>query len=494
MPGARTTTSVPQNAGSESDYDARHDSWAVSGGSMLARIGGWCGREFKRWLPDPFVFAVLLTIVTAGAAMLWVGASPLEVVTGWYDGFWMLLEFGMQMVLILVTGYAIALAGPVARLIDRLAARITRPGTVYLAVLVAGGLLVLVSWGWVVLTAVLGRELARRVRGVHYPYLVACAYLSSNMWVVGLSSSIPLVLNTPGNFLIEAGLLPSTIPTSATLGSPLNLAVLAVYLVVTPTVMWWVRPRGTAVELQALREERTARTETTVAEEADAMREEQPTFSDRVNTSAILQWVVVVMGLAYISLHFARRGFDINLNIMIFCFLILGLLLHRTPMRYVVAMKRACSNISGIVFQYPFYAGIMGIMMATGLGRAMAVWMASKVTLGTLPLAAYFLGAVVNFSIPSAGGEWAVIGPPLLEAVRELGGASALDAHVARVAMAVAYGESLTNLLQPFFLLTVLPVMGAGIRVRARDLMGYVFVPFVVLFALIGLLVAFFPI
>jgi len=463
---------------------------------MLARIGGWCAEEFKRWLPDPFVFAVLLTIVTALTAMIWVGASPVEVISGWYDGLWMLLAFGMQMVLILVTGYAIALSAPVAHLIDRLAARISRPGTVYLAVLVAGGLLVLISWGWVVLTAVLGRELARRVRGVHYPFLVACAYLSSNAWVTGLSSSIPLLLNTPGNFLIEAGLLPGTIATSATLGSPLNLAVMITYLVVTPSVMWFLRPRQETIEIRDLRTDGATGVEPTVAEEADSMRQSGRSFSDWANTSAILQMVVVAMGLTYLVVHFARKGFDLNLNIMIFAFLIFGMLLHRTPIRYVVAMQRACSNISGIVFQYPFYAGIMGIMMATGLGKAMAVWMASQVTLATLPVAAFGLGAFINFSIPSAGGEWAVIGPPLVEAVRELAGPVAtgeLNGRVARVALAVAYGESLTNLLQPFFLLTVLPVMGAGIRLQARDLMGYVFVPFMALFLIIGLLVAFFP-
>lgn len=463
---------------------------------MLSKVGAWCAMQFKRWLPDPFVFAVLLTIATAGAAVAWVGAGPAEVISGWYDGFWMLLAFGMQMVLILVTGYAIALSAPVAGLIDRLAARITRPEPVYLAVLVAGGLLVLVSWGWVVLTAVLGRELARRVRGVNYPFLVACAYLSSNAWVVGLSSTIPLLLNTPGNFLIEAGLLAETIPTSATLGSPLNLVVMALYLVVTPTVMWLSRPRTAAVELQDLRTGSIAGREPTVAEEADATRQPGSGFSDRANNSAALQMVVVGMGLSYLALHFARRGFELDLNIMIFAFLMLGLLLHRTPIRYVTAMARACSNISGIVFQYPFYAGIMGIMMATGLGKAMAVWMASRVTLEAMPVAAYLLGAAVNFSIPSAGGEWAVIGPPLVEAVRELAGPAgtgAINSHVARVAMAVAYGESLTNLLQPFFLLTVLPVMGAGVRLQARDLMGYVFVPFLALFVLIGAAVALMP-
>jgi short-chain fatty acids transporter len=450
----------------------------------------------RRWLPDPFVFAVLLTIITGVTAMLWVGVGPAEVLTGWYEGFWMLLAFGMQIVLILTTGYAIALSPPIARLIDRLALKITRPGQVYLAVLIGGGVLTLVSWGWMVLAAVLGRELAIRVRGVHFPFLVACAFFSSGSWVTGLSSSIPLLLNTPGNFLIEAGLLPTTIPVTETLGSPFNLTVMAVFLIVGPAVMWFLRPRDEVVELEDLRGSSDAAKEMTVAEEAEGLKSEVPTPSDKLNGSVIVQIFVVAMGLAYIVLHFSRRGFDLNLNIMIFIFLILGMLLHRTPIRYVVAMGRACSNISGIVYQYPFYAGIMGIMMATGLGKAIALWMTSLVTLKTLPLAAYLLGGAVNFSIPSAGGEWAVVGPPLVEAVRELTGpvgAAELNRHVGRVAMAVAYGESLTNLLQPFYLLIILPVMGVGIRIQARDIVGYFFVPFLALFTVIGLLVAFFP-
>jgi short-chain fatty acids transporter len=235
---------------------------------------------------------------------------------------------------------------------------------------------------------------------------------------------------------------------------------------------------------------------TSVADEAEDLRAPHTVPSDRMNHSPLLLMVVVAMGLAAIGQYFSRRGFDLNLNIMIFSFLIFGMLLHKTPICYVTAMARACSNISGIIFQYPFYAGIMGIMMATGLGKAIAVWMASFVTLKTLPFAAYLLGGIVNFSIPSAGGEWAVIGPPLVEAIRELtgpAGTGELNHHVGRVAMAVAYGESMTNLLQPFFLLTVLPVMGAGVRIQARDIVGYFFVPFLIFFTIAGLLVAFFP-
>ncbi len=463
---------------------------------MLVRLAQHSAEFIRRTLPDPFVFAVLLTIITGVAAVLWVGARPLEVLSGWYDGFWMLLEFGMQIILILVTGYAIALSAPAARLIDRLALKITRPASVYLTVLVAGELLNLVSWGWIVLAAVLGRELAIRVRGVHYPYLMACVFVSSGSWVTGLSSSIPLMLNTPDNFLIESGLLSATVPVSATLGSPLNLTVIALYVIGGPLVMWLLRPRGAAIEIDDLRTDPGPAKDWTVAEEAEALRDPEPILSDKLNHSAVLQMFVVAMGLAYIVTHFIRRGFDLDLNLMIFIFLIFGMLLHRTPIAYVTAMARACSNISGIVFQYPFYAGIMGIMMATGLGTAIAEWMTSYVTLKTLPAAAFLLGGAVNFSIPSAGGEWAVIGPPLIETARDLAGqlnAAEFNSHVGRIAMAVAYGESLTNLLQPFFLLTILPVMGASVRIQARDIVGYFLLPFLIFFAIVGALVTVFP-
>ena len=460
---------------------------------MLTRLGARCEESFKRWLPDPFVFALLLTLLTGAAAIAWVDASPIEVVSAWYHGFWTLLEFGMQIVLILTTGYAIALSAPASHLIDRLATRLTRPGTVYLTVLFFGGAVVLVSWGWVVLTAVLARELAERIEGVDYPFLVACTYISSQVWVTGLSSSIPLLLNTPGNFMIEAGLLSGTIPVSETLGSPLNFTVMATLLLGVPGLMWLVRPRVAVSGLTDLKRGGADIGAPTVAEEAHELLLSTRPPSDRLNTSVLLQMAVAGMGIAYIVWHFATRGLDLNLNIMIFAFLTLGLVLHRTPLQYVVGMRRACSNISGIVFQFPFYAGIMGIMMTTGLGTAIAEALSSAVSLRMMPLAAYVLGAVVNFAIPSAGGEWAVVGPPLVETVRGLVGPSELDRHVARVALAVAYGESLTNLLQPFFLLTVLPVMGAGTRIQARDVIGYVFVPFVFLFVVIGLLVTLVP-
>ena len=177
---------------------------------------------------------------------------------------------------------------------------------------------------------------------------------------------------------------------------------------------------------------------------------------------------------------------------MIFTFIAVGLIAHVSPMRYVIAMKRACSNVSGIVFQYPFYAGIMGIMMFTGLGTLISNWMTSHATVQTMPLVAQFAGAVVNFAVPSAGGEWAVIGPALTEAAKNLAStlpAEQVEPFVSRIAMSVAYGETSTNLLQPFFLLIILPVMAAGVRIQARDVLGYLVIPFVYIAITTALLV-----
>jgi short-chain fatty acids transporter len=402
----------------------------------------------------------------------------------------------MQMVLILTTGYAIALSPIASRLLDRLTGLARTPGAVYVLVMLAGAMFSLVSWGWVVLAAVLARELARRVAGVDYAYLVACVYVSSQAWVGGLSSSIPLLLNTEGNFLITSGVLQQTVPATSTLGSWVNVVYVALFLVASPLLMWWLRPTAHATRtLDQLRAPGTAN-EPGVTEEAESYRlGSEPCLSDRLNNGLLLQMFIALAGLWVVLRHFAGAG-ALDLNIMIFLFLVLGLFAHRTPMRYVVAMKRACSNISGIVFQYPFYAGIMGIMMFSGLGAMTSEWLASGATLTTLPLIAQFAGALVNFAIPSAGGEWAVIGPALTDVALALSAGlpdAERQAYVARIAMAVAYGETSTNLLQPFFLLIVLPIMGAGVVIHARDVVGHLVVPFVFIYAVTTLLVTFAP-
>jgi len=463
---------------------------------MISKLGQKFTDLFQRNMPDAFVFALTLTLITGIASIIWVDASPLKVLESWYAGFWTLLEFGMQMVLLIVTGYCIALSPIIGNIIDKSTKYIKTPKQVYVFVTLIGMLLSMISWGWVVITAVLARELALRIKGINYPFLIACVYFSMGSWVAGLSSSIPLLLNTEKNYLIEGGILPDTLATSYTLGSYLNIGMIFIYVVLAPIVMYLLIPNKKPLEIHDLIIEKNEKTKTEIKEEASNLRLPFKALSDQLNNSILLQYTIAFLGLSFIFYYFASRGLDLNLNIMIFVFIILGLFLHKTPIRYGIAMRRASGNVSDILYQFPFYAGIMGIMIHTGLGEELANLIASTATIESYPFYAYLMGGIVNFAIPSGGGEFAVIGPSMIEAVNVIGAGlprEQLTEMTARASLSIAYGESLTNLLQPFFLLLVLPVMGAGLKIQARDIMGYLVIPFILYFVLQSLMVVYFP-
>lgn len=463
---------------------------------MLTKLGQKFTDGFTKYMPSAYVFALILTLLTGIFALLFTESEPIQVLDGWYNGFWNLLSFGMQIVLIIITAYCIAQSPLVKKGIDRLSKWINTPTQVYLIIIALGSLLSLISFGMVVVTAILGRELALRIKGIHYPFLVACVYFSFNGWVCGLSSSIALLLNTENNFLIESGVLSDTISTGYSLGSSLNLAMIVLFVVVAPILIWLLIPKS--FEGKELKDLQTSFDDEESSVKTEALSYKLPfkAVSDALNNAGWLQIGVAILGVTYIVYHFATKGFDLNFNIMIFIFLIVGMLLHITPMRYSIAMKRASSNISGILFQYPFYAGIMGIMMASGLGEKISNVLVSIATPESYAFISYLTGGVINFAIPSAGGEFAVIGPSIINMVQELGAnlsPTETTAMIARASMSVAYGESLSNLLQPFFLLIVFPVMGKGIKIQARDVIGYLFIPFVVLFVIQSLMVSYVP-
>jgi short-chain fatty acids transporter len=464
---------------------------------MLTKLGEKFTSLFQKYMPDAFVFAILLTIITAFISILWLNIPVIKVIQSWYEGFWSLLEFGMQIVLIVITGFAIALSPIVNKGIDQLTKVIKTPKQVYFFVMLFGVLLSMVSFGWIVITCVLAREFALRIKGINYPFLIACVYFSGGSWVTGLSSSIPLLLGTKNNYLIEAGILSEVIPTSLTLGSTLNIIMIIIFLVFIPVFVLFIIPKSKVVkELNDMLETKDKTINLSIKEEASSFNLPFKSISDQLNNGIIFQFIIVIMGLTYIIYHFYTNGFNLNFNIMIFIFLILGLALHKSPMRYVIAMKRSSNNISGILYQYPFYAGIMGIMLYTGLGEKLAGIMANIATLNSYPFFSYLTGGLVNFAIPSAGGEFAVVGPSVINAIKDIGTGlptSEVTAMIARASLSIAYGESLTNLLQPFFLLLVFPIMGAGIKIQARDVMGYLVVPFIVIFIIQSILVTWIP-
>ena len=465
---------------------------------MLTKIGERFTDLFKKNMPDSFVFAIILTFLVAIISKLSLDASFIQIIDSWYKGFWMLLEFGMQMVLLIVTGYTIAISPFMKNQIDKLTKIINTPNQVYVLVSIFGISVSIISWGWIVIAAVLGRELALRVKGVHYPYLIACTYFANGAWVTGLSSSIPLLLNTENNYLIKSEILETIIPTTITLTSPLNLSLMLVYIIFGPILLFILRPKKNyGSEIKDLLENKKIQEDISIKKEADKLRLPFFAISDKLNNNFILVLIIFFMGLSYIIRHFYLNGFDLNLNIMIFIFLILGLFLHKTPIRYGIAMRKTSSNVSSILFQFPFYAGIMGIMIHTGLGEELALFISETATINTYAFFSFVIGGIVNFAIPSGGGEFAVIGPSILEAVKTIGQGlndQEIIKMLSRASLSIAYGETLTNLLQPFYLMLILPVMGAGINIQARDVMGFLVIPFLLFFVIMSLLITFVPI
>ncbi len=465
---------------------------------MNSELGEKFTYFFKKNMPDAFVFALILTLIVAISAVFIVNVNFFEILDAWYQGFWLLLEFGMQMVLLIVTGYTIALSPYFLKKIDLLCKYIKSPIQVYFVVTLFGFFVSMISWGWIVAAAALGRSLADRIKGVNYPFLIACTYFSNNSWVTGLSSSIPLLLNTKDNYLLKSGIIESTISTTETLGSYLNITVILCYLFLGTLTMIIIRPKNfEGKELKDyLINPKNLSDEISIAQEAESQKLPFKALSDKLNNNFPLTMIVFLLGLIYTVRYFILNGFDLNLNIMIFIFLMLGLIMHKSPLRFSIAMRRSSSNVSSILFQFPFYAGIMGIMIYTGLGESLSQALVSVSSLKTFPFFSFVLGGIVNFAIPSGGGEFAVIGPSVLEAVKTIGAGYAQDeiiSMISRASLSIAYGETLTNLLQPFYLLLILPIMGSGTNLQARDIMGYLVIPFIIFFIIYSIIITYIP-
>ncbi|MFN3615454.1 MAG: short-chain fatty acid transporter, partial [Rubrimonas sp.] len=373
-----------------------------------------------RYLPDPFIFVLILTIVAAGSAMLFEGTGPVELVRIWGDGFWALLAFSMQMLLVLVTGFILASSPPVKRLLARLAGLATTPGSAIVLVSVVSLAASWINWGFGLVTgALFAREIARVVR-VDYRLLVAAAYSGFVIWHGGLASSIALTIATPGHF--AEGQI-GVIGTGQTIFAGFNLTIVLVLFAIIPLTNWLMTPKP----------------EDSVYVSRDQLGEETPEAftptrpAEHLENSRALMWLVGVPGVIFILDHMIIRGGGLNLNIVNYLFLMLGIVLHGTARNLLNALNEAVKGGAGIVVQFPFYAGIMAIMTQSGLAQSMSEWFVSISTAATLPFWTFISAGVVNLFVPSGGGQWAVQAPVMLPA------AEALGADVVRVAMAVAW-------------------------------------------------------
>jgi short-chain fatty acids transporter len=312
------------------------------------------------------------------------------------------------------------------------------------------------SWGFgLIAGALVAKEVAivNEGKGIHFPILVAAAY-SGNL-VRGPSSSIPLVIATEGHFLQD---LIGIVPVSETLMSPWNLMMTAALFVLIPLLYMRMNPGEGEIVIEADVEKLKASIEKRNEEKKGALAP-----NEKMNNSRILALLVVIPGLIYIVKHFATNGLDLNLNIIIFVFMIFGILGHKSPIGYVRAINEAIKVAGGVALLFPFYAGIMGMMRTSGLAAIMSEWFVSFSTAETFPLFTFWSAGLVNLFVPSGGGQWAVQGPIMMPAAAELG------ADPSKVIMALAWGDSWTNQIQPFWALPILAISGLDVK----DIMGY---------------------
>lgn len=422
----------------------------------------------ERWLPNSMVFAIVLTFVVAAMALGMTDSGPTEVLRGWGDGLAGLLEFIAQISIVLLLGYTLAHTGPVERMLNAIANIPRSAATAYAFVAVIGGLASLVSWGLGLIVGGIvalqvGRAAKRRGVRVHYPLLVASAYSGYVVWHMGYSGSGPLAAATPGSFFEEYGGL---VPIVETTFAWWNLLAIVVLLSAVAVTMVLLRPRGDdpIVELDEEVVERNTSTGNGGSDDAaGANTSGASSPAERADGSRLLTLSLGVALVGYLVLYFAQEGFALTLDIVNWSFLAAILLLVSSTKELGALVVDAGKTVGQILLQYPLYAGILGIMTASGLVEVFSNFFVSISTPGTLSVWAMISGGIVNMFIPSGGGQFAVQAPIFADAAQQLG----VDQSV--VIMGVAYGDQWTNMIQPFWTVPILAIAGLSVR----DIMGY---------------------
>jgi short-chain fatty acids transporter len=444
--------------------------------NVLNRITAFFVYLFERITPDPYIFAVVLSIVTALlAAVLAPKGSPPEILSGWYTGLFEILAFAFQMVLILVTGYALSNSPPIRRFLDWLASRPKNRSAAIVLTIVVVMVTSFLNWGCgLVVAGLLSREIAKRMR-IDFGWLVAGAYTGWIIWASGFSSSIALAQATPNSALnLVQKQTGQVIPLGEMIFATFNWVPVVVLLILLPLLYCAIQP--TERDTVSADADRLA-AEDKIAPPSDA----NPTIARHLERAWILNLIIVAAGVAVLAINWSKTGPTLDINSVIFLFLLAGLLLHWTPINYVHAVNQAARVTGPLILQYPLYGGIMGIMKATGLADVIAKAFVGFSSAHTLPFWNYVASIIISLFIPSGGGHWAVQGTFTVKAAAEL------HASQAATAMAVAMGEQVANMIQPFWALPVLAIAGISLR----RVMGFTVMSFFVGLVVFGLALLF---
>ena len=438
----------------------------------LARVAQSLASWTEKWFPDAYVFALVGVVLVAVAALA-NGSSPQTVVNAFGDGFWDLTAFTLQMAMVVLTGYVVATCPPVARLIDRLA---TMPQTARSAVSFVAFLSMSVSflnWGLsLVFGGLLARAIARRTDlRVDYRALGAAAFMGLGaVWALGLSSSAAQLQATADSLPPELLKITGVLDFGTTIFTWQSLLTCAIIIALTVVIAHFSAPRGAAIM-----------TAEDLDVDLDDQNEDVPPRSrpgEWLEYSRILPVLAALMTLGWlISQLLTKPVLSVvsSLNGYLLVFLILGLVLHGTPRKFLQAVAKAVPATGGILVQFPLYAAMAAILTkAEGSGgQTVSDQLAEFFTRigsgGGFAVVIALYTVVLGLFVPSGGGKWLVEAPYVMQSATDVQMNLGWTVQIYNVA------EALPNLINPFFMLPLLAVLG----LRARDLVGFTFLQFI---------------
>ena len=437
--------------------------------SLFHKIINGCVGFMQKYLPEPFIFAIILTFVAVLVAIPVCHQSIAEVVTNWGGGVWNLLGFSMQMALVLVTGATLASAPTIKKGINKLASMPKTPASAIALVTGISAVACWLNWGFgLIVGAIFAKEIAKKLKNVDYRLLIASAYSGFVVWHAGISGSIPLKMASDVNELVKDtnNVITSVIPISNTILDIHNIIMVVLVTVALVAINSLMHPKGDNI---------IAIDPALLKEDEDIKIEKATTPASKLENSRLLNLILSVLGFTFLIISLFIKGKSFDLGSVILLFLFLGIVLHKTPIAYVRSFTKSVGGAAGILLQFPFYAGIMGIITGVGesgicLGTVVSEAFVNISTSTTYPIYTFLCAAILNMFVPSGGGHWAIQAPIMFAA------GEALNVDHGLTGMAIAWGDAWTNLIQPFWALPALAIA----KLNAKDIMGFCLIDLVV--------------
>ncbi len=426
-------------------------------GTLLWRFSQKFQFAADRIIPDSLVFCLILTFLVYVLALIFTDRGPIQLCLDWFNHAWDMLAFSMQMSMMVVVCAACAKSRPVNRAMGVLARTLHNPVVAIVVFMLWGYVASFINWAFCTLSCtVLAIELSRRNKGLSFPILLVGGYCTSCLGqCLGPTASVYALLATEGNYMQET--LGGIFTQDQTVYNPINLTIWTMLAILTILLIVFTRPPKD--EIMTIEAESVSNQEMAEWEKID-----RSTPAGVMNSSKIIMWLIGIAGLIAIVHEFATKGFmgALSLNFIIFFFLIVNCFLYPTPTAYVGAHKDCMHLATEVMIQFPFYAGIAGIMADSGLAAVIVAALVSIASAESLPVWSYISASIVNLFIPSQGGQFIVQGPLLVDAAQQLG------ADTMTVINAFVYGDEATNLLQPLYILPGLALVG----VKLKDVWG----------------------